>query len=121
MGSEMLHQVVRGLAFASGAFMFLGGLILLACGPEAAISGVWAIAFGVGVMIATMIQRSGYRSEAAERGHLPPGPGSGETGAMDPRFVPTNEVFIDPVSHLAMRVYVDQRTGERRYRAEGLT
>jgi hypothetical protein len=38
---------------------------------------------------------------------------------MDPRFVPTKEIFTDPTSGRMMRVFVDTRTGERRYRAEG--
>jgi len=37
----------------------------------------------------------------------------------DPRFLPTTEIFVDPTSRRLMRVYVDPRTGERRYRAEG--
>jgi hypothetical protein len=32
--------------------------------------------------------------------------------------VPTTELFVDPTSHRLMRVYVDSRTGERRYKAE---
>lgn len=121
MRTEILTQIVRGLAFALGALMLLGGLVVMTAGPEAAISGVWAIALAVVIMTAAMIQRSGYRSEAAERGHLPPGPGDGEPCPLEPRFVPTPEAFIDPESRLTMRVYVDPRTGERRYRAEGLT
>lgn len=33
----------------------------------------------------------------------------------DPRFRPTSEVFRDPSTGEATRVYVDDRTGERRY------
>jgi hypothetical protein len=70
-------------------------------------------------MIAALLQRSGYRSEAAERDKSEPGPGGGETGSLEPRFVPTSEVFIDPTSRYRMRVFEDPRTGERRYKAEG--
>ena len=48
-----------------------------------------------------------------------PGPGGGESGFFEPRFLPTNELFVDPTSHRLMRVFADPRTGERRYRAEG--
>jgi hypothetical protein len=33
----------------------------------------------------------------------------------DPRFQPTDEVFLDHRSGRVMRVYADPRTGERRY------
>ena len=38
---------------------------------------------------------------------------------LEPRFTPTTERFVDPTTGLAMRVYVDAASGERRYRAEG--
>ena len=87
-------------------------------GPDA-VAGVFAIAIASVIMVAAVLQRSGYRSEAAERSHAAPGPGGGEDGYMEPRFMPTNEVFVDPTSHLLMRAYEDPRTGERRYKAEG--
>jgi hypothetical protein len=115
----MLHDTVRLLAFVFGALSFLGGLAALGVGGEVAASGVWGILFGSGIMIASVLQRSRYRSEAAERSHADPGPGGGEAEAMEPRFVPTTEVFLDPTTGRRMRVFVDPRTGERRYRAEG--
>ena len=114
----MLQNTIRTLVFAIGALLFLGGVAVLAVGG-ATIAGVEAVAIAATMMIAAVVQRSGYRSEAAERSHEAPGPGGGETGYVDPRFAPTSEVFIDPSSHLLMRVYEDPRTGERRYRAEG--
>ena len=38
--------------------------------------------------------------------------GGGESSAMEPRFQPTDEVFIDPSTRVPMRVYADPRTGE---------
>jgi len=38
---------------------------------------------------------------------------------LEPRFGSTEEMFIDPVSGRRMRVFLDARTGERRYRADG--
>lgn len=115
----MLEQTIRILTLGFGALTFMGGLLALAAGGPGRFSGAWIAAFGVVIMCLALYQRSGYRSEAAERNHDAPGPGGGERGAVEPRFAPTNEAFIDPVSHIRMRVYEDPNTGERRYRAEG--
>jgi hypothetical protein len=115
----MLHQSVRVVAFAVGAFIFLGGLVDIGVGAAATIAGIWGIGLGSAMMVVAVLQRSGYRSEAAERSHEAPGPGGGENGSIEPRFAPTTEVFVDPTSRHLMRVYEDPRTGERRYRAEG--
>ena len=116
----MLHQAIRAGAFLLGVLFFLAGFVpLTAGGADAMFTGVWSIAIGAGFMIAAVLQRSGYRSEAAELDNSAPGPGGGESGYIDPRFMPTNEVFTDPTSHFRMRVYEDPRTGERRYKAEG--
>jgi len=115
----MLHQTVRVLAFGLGVLLFLGGLVALSAGGEAVFAGVEAIVIAAVLMVASVIQRSGYRSEAAERVNGAPGPGGGEDGPLEPRFLPTTEAFVDPTSHRLMRVYEDPRTSERRYRAEG--
>jgi hypothetical protein len=114
----MLQQTIRGLAFALWVLLFLGGLIAISAGGAAAISGAWSVVFASVIMVAVVLQRNRYRSGAAERAHAEPGPGGGEPGVLEPRFVPTNEVFTDPTTRLVMRVFVDPRTGERRYRAE---
>ena len=115
----MLHQTIRVLAFGLGALLFLGGLVALSAGGEAMIAGVEAIVIAAFLMVASVIQRSGYRSEAAERHNRAPGPGGGEDGPLEHRFQPTTETFLDPTSRRLMRVYEDPRTSERRYRAEG--
>ncbi len=115
----MLDQTIRILAFILGGLFFLSGFALIGAPGGDTGSGLGAVVIGAAVMVATVIQRSRYRSEAAERGNETPGPGGGEVGFMEPRFLPTTEVFGDPTSHRLMRVYVDPRTGERRYRAEG--
>jgi hypothetical protein len=114
----MLHQSIRALAFGLGLFMMLGGVATLGLGGPAGLTGVWAILAGSAFMIGAVLQRSRYRSDAAERSKADPGPGGGETGWLEPRFVPTTELFVDPTSQRLMRVYVDSRTGERRYKAE---
>jgi hypothetical protein len=113
----MLHGWIRWTAFGLGAMLILGGATLAASRTDVG-SGVWGIVFGAALMIAAVLQRSRYRSSSAERNRQDPGPGGGETGPMEPRFVPTTEVFVDPTSRRMMRVFVDPRTGERRYRAE---
>jgi hypothetical protein len=115
----MLDPTIRVLAFVVGGLSLLGGLVELRVSGGDAGSGVVGILFGTVIIVAAVIQGSRYRSEAAERTHDTPGPGGGESGYLEPRFLPTTEVFADPTSRRVMRVYVDPRTGERRYRAEG--
>jgi hypothetical protein len=117
--TPMLHQSIRYIAFGFAALLFLGGLTAVGLGGPDVASGVLAIVIGAAIMVVAVLQRSRYRSDAAERSDAAPGPGGGEVGSMEPRFVPTNEVFGDPTSGRVMRVFVDPRTGERRYRAEG--
>ncbi len=115
----MLHTSIRALIFGLGFLMFLGGVATLGVAGQEGLDGAWVIVIGSALMIGAVLQRSRYRSDAAERSHADPGPGGGEVDFPEPRFVPTTELFVDPTSHRLMRVYVDSRTGERRYRAEG--
>jgi hypothetical protein len=108
--------VVRVFLGTIGALMLLGGLALVVAGV---FGGAWLIIGGAVLLIGVLIESSRYRSQAAEHAKLAPGPGGGETGPLEPRFAPTSEVFVDPTSDRRMRVYVDARTGERRYIAEG--
>jgi hypothetical protein len=112
-----LHSWIRGLAFVFGGLLILGGFVAASAGAVGA--GVEAIVFGAVMMVAAVLQRPRYRSNAAELNHEEAGPGGGESGYLEPRFLPTTEVFQDPTSRRLMRVFVDPRTGERRYRAEG--
>jgi len=111
---------LRLVLFIVGAILVLVGLVTLAAaGPGGLIGGIWLIGTGCALLVAATFERRRYRSTAAERTNQPAGPGGGEpAGAMEPRFVPTQEVFIDPTSRRRMRVFVDGRTGERRYLAE---
>ena len=106
----MLHSSIKVLSFAFGLFNFCGGLIAISAGGEAVVSGVMAVVFGTAIMVAVLLQRERYHATETA---------AGESGFMDPRFAPTSEVFTDPTTRHLMRVYVDPRTGERRYRAEG--
>lgn len=111
---------VRGALVVLGVLLMFGGLILVVSGVPGAIPGLELLALGAFLVVVVAIERSRYRSDAAERSNASPGPGGGEpAGApLEPRFRPTAEVFIDPSTGHRMRVVVDPATGERRYVAE---
>ena len=76
--------------------------------------------FGGALIVGALLERIRYRAEALDRASPPIGPGGGEPldTTLEPRFSSTDEVFVDPTSGHRMRVFMDRRTGERRYRAE---
>lgn len=110
-------NTIRVLVGIVGAGLMLGGLAGVVTG--AWVDGLWSIVAGAAVVVAVVLERSRYRSEAAERSDAPPGPGGGEPSAPSAPFQPTEEVFVDPTSGHRLRVYLDPSTGERRYHAEG--
>jgi hypothetical protein len=114
-------SLVRGLFLVVGAVMVLFGFaVMTGGGVTAAWPGLWLVGSGGVLMIVAVLERTRYRSEVAERANEPAGPGGGETpGVVEPRFRPTDEVFVDPSTGRRMRVLLDARTGERRYVAEG--
>lgn len=103
------------LGVIGALMMFAGALLFVFVGP---LIGIWLIVSGGVLLVAAIIETTRYRSQDAERSKATPGPGGGETGPLERRFRPTDEVFVDPTSNHRMRVYVDSRTGERRYVAE---
>jgi hypothetical protein len=116
-----MGPIVRVGLVVVGILLMLGGLGAIASGLDGfGVIGLQAFAFGAFLVVVVAIERSRYRSGAAERSNDAPGPGGGEPadGQVDPRFRMTSEVFIDPTSGHRMRVLVDPRTGERRYVAE---
>jgi hypothetical protein len=115
----MAGLLVRGALVVIGLLIMLGGIAAIAdpaIGPPAL---VWVV-MGGALVVAVALERQRYRSAAAELANAPAGPGGGETpgAAVESRFQPTAEVFIDPTSGHRMRVLVDPATGERRYVAE---
>ncbi len=96
--------------------MVIGALGIVALVLERSRYRSEAAALGI---VALVLERSRYRSEAAERGRGETGPGGGEQAAPGPPFRLTDERFVDPTSGRQMRVYVDPASGERRYHAEG--
>ncbi len=113
----MLSATTRVILAVIGVLLALAGLAASAAG--AGISGLWATILGACLVVAVVIERQRYRSEEADRAFEPSGPGGGEpTGTLEPRFRPTDELFVDPTTGIRMRVHVDGRTGERRYAAD---
>ena len=112
----MLTPTVRLLAAIIASLMLVGGLLTASV---VGITGFWSTVLGAAILIALVVERNRYRSEAADRSFETVGPGGGEpAGTLESRFRPTAETFVDPTTNRKMRVYVDGRTGERRYLAE---
>ncbi len=114
----MAYTAIRVFLAVIGLLCFVSGLVLIAMGGPAAAVGIWPLLGGAIILIAIVLERTRYRSEAAERASEPSGPGGGEPGPLSARFERTTERFIDPTSGRLMRVFIDPRTGERRYQAE---
>ncbi len=113
----MLTATTRAAIVIIGSLCALAGLVAASVGGG--ISALWVTVTGVVLVVAVLIERQRYRSEAADQPFEATGPGGGEpSGALDPRFRPTAELFVDPTTKHTMRVHVDPRTGERRYVAE---
>ena len=107
-----------------GLTLLVAGIALIGLeGGAGTITGLWVGATGLVIMVATLVERVRYRSDAADRAGDPAGPGGGEPlgTRLDPRFRRSDEVFVDPTSGHRMRVWLDPTSGERRYRRGGLS
>jgi len=109
--------VARGLIAAFGLLLLLGGIGMAAVtGPGGdMLPALFLFVPGALLIAAMILERTRYRSLTAEQTGDTHGPGGGEPAAPDPRFRATDERFIDPTTRVPMRVFVDPRTGERRY------
>jgi hypothetical protein len=109
--------VVRWLLGGLGALLLLGGIgLAAAAGPGGDLfAALFLFVPGAVLLAAVILERTRYRSLAAERRGDGPGPGGGEAGAPEPRFRPTDERFVDPTTGVQMVVFVDPTSGERRY------
>jgi hypothetical protein len=115
----MLSTTTRVVLGAIGVLLVLAGLGAVGLGGTFGGTGLWLTVIGAVIVVAVVVERQRYRSEEADRAFEPVGPGGGEPpGSLEPRFRPTDERFVDPTTGHRMRVYVDPRTGERRYLAE---
>ncbi|MGZ8438271.1 MAG: hypothetical protein ACXW4H_05205 [Candidatus Limnocylindrales bacterium] len=110
----------RGLIVAVGLLMVFAGLAAVSEGGPGGVTGLWLVVIGMVLIVVAVVERLRYRSEVADRSGLPVGPGGGEPTSqpLEPRFRRTSEVFVDPTSDRRMRVWLDEGSGERRYRAE---
>jgi hypothetical protein len=117
---SLLGLLVRGTIVVLGLVLMLAGIVAMREIPDVGIGGLWWVAIGGGLVVVVAAERQRYRSGSAERAGSVAGPGGGETAdtAVDGRFRPTAEVFVDPTTGHRMRVLVDPASGERRYVAE---
>jgi hypothetical protein len=112
--------LARGLIGGFGVLLILAGIGAAAVtGPGGIVSALTLFVPGAVMVAAVLLERTRYRSLHAERTGDTHGPGGGENRAPEPRFRPTEERFVDPTTGVAMRVWVDPSTGERRYVPEG--
>ncbi len=110
--------VVRLLLGALGALLLLGGIglaALPASGGGGLVAALVLFVPGAVLITAVILERTRYRSLDADRRGDSVGPGGGEPSPAEPRFRATEERFVDPTTGVRMRVFVDQRTGDRRY------
>jgi len=123
---DMLHQAIRVGAFLLGVLFFLAGMVLPQRRRRRRVSGLWSIAIGAGLMIAALLQRSGYRSEAAERDNSTPGPGGGESGLHRPSLHADQRGLHRPYQPFPDAGFTrtlapaERRTGRRASRRNGL-
>jgi hypothetical protein len=113
--------LVRLLVGTLGLLLLLGGIAIAAIpGPGGGLLMALVLFVPGAILVAAMVlERTRYRSLDADRRGDGSGPGGGEPGLTDGRFRPTEERFVDPTTGVLMRVFVDRRTGERRYVADG--
>ena len=118
MGVTLARAAVAGFGLL---LVLAGAAIAIATGPAGLLPAAFTFGAGAVLLVGAVIEPMRYRSLPADRAGHPPGPGGGEPVdvSLEPRFQPTAEVFVDPTTHVRMRVFVDARTGERRYVPEG--
>jgi cytochrome c biogenesis protein CcdA len=111
-------------------FVVVAGVMLVALGLWIAIEenqdqlglvllGLLMAFMGLLMIGVLAFERMRYRSAAAEVPQTVGPPGGEAPGtALEPRFRPTPERFVDPTSGKTMRVFSDPDTGERRYQID---
>ena len=113
----MSVALIRLVVGAIGVMLVLGGIAVAAVsGPGGSLFGaLFLFVPGAVTIAAVVLERTRYRSLHAESTGANHGPGGGEPGAVEPRFRPTTERFVDPTTSVPMQVWIDPATGERRY------
>ncbi len=117
MGVSLARMLLGGV----GLLLIVAGIAVVAIpGPGGdRITALWLFGCGAVLLAGVMLERTRYRSLNAERTGDGHGPGGGETTRLEARFRPTEERFVDPTTGVPMRVWIDPKTGERRYVPEG--
>ena len=113
--------LARIVVLLLGLTLLVAGIALIGLeGGAGTITGLWVGGTGLVIMVAALLERVRYRSEATDRAGDPAGVAGGEPlgTRLDPRFRRSDEVFVDPTSGHRMRVWLDPASGERRYLAE---
>ena len=112
--------LVRLAVAAIGVMLLLVGIATAAAtGPGGSLfAALFLFVPGALCIAAVVLERTRYRSLHAETTGEGHGPGGGEPAPPAPRFRPTEERFVDPTTGVLMRVWLDARTGERRYVAD---
>ena len=77
-----LHSTLRVIVGIVAVLIFAAGFLVIAAGGADAPAGIWALVVGGVGIIAVVLDRNRYRSEAAERAGAPTGPGGGEEGPL---------------------------------------
>lgn len=114
----MLFTTLRVVVAAGATLILLAGLAVIAIGGLPGLNGLWLVGTGAVGLVAVALERTRYRSEEAERRGQDPGVAGIDGDAIDPRFRPTDERFVDPTTRRGVRVWIDPASGERRYRSD---
>ena len=96
----MLRQILIGIA----GLAILGGAVCLAAVADSAPLALWMIAAGLILLIGTLYEKVIYKPLE------PAAPGAG--------WERTGERFIDDKTGRPVTVYIEPRTGERKYVSE---
>lgn len=97
-----MQSAVRILVAIVAGIFIAAGLLTIALGQP--LSGAWTLILGLIGIVVALYERRRYGSDPAAN--------------AEPRFQPTDEVFVDPSTGRRMRVYLDPESGERRYLPE---
>ncbi len=113
-----MFGALRIAVAAISALLMLAGLFAVVGGGPPALTGIWLLLLGGAGLLAVAFERTRYRSETAELTGDPGAAAGVDTEPPDPRFVATDERFIDPTTRRRLRVWIDPASGERRYRPD---
>jgi len=106
--------LARLLVLLIGAAIVVGGVAIIAIGGL--ITGLILVIVGAAVGVVGFFERPRYRPEEEPQAPVAGWAAAGDATSLEPRFQPTEEVFVDPSTGRRMRVFLDPETGERRYR-----